>query len=241
VSPQPRLWIGGLLRGAGRRLRGRIQRDEVAQLKAALNRHAAAVTSSKSRDEARASIASLLETTYALAAAHGIARAEIEPKPLATGHTRRVLLHMSQLRSSVARVARDGRVRIVTQRFLGVRGMSMTRLRSFTRLIPAELVTYALPVTREQPPYEDAQRSAASSLAFPMRVPLASRKELAAWAVSATSEIVVERLLIPYLRRLAEKHMHHSKAALLSDVGSLAIPLGLRLLANAASRERSSF
>jgi hypothetical protein len=74
-----------------------------------------------------------------------------------------------------------------------------------------------------------------------MRVPLASRKELAAWAVSATSQLVVERVVIPYLRRLAEKHMHRSKAAVLGDLGSIAIPIGLRLLANAAARDRSSY
>jgi hypothetical protein len=213
-----------------------------------LHRHVVAVTTSKSRDEARASIESLLETTYALAATHGIAPAEVEPKPNPAGNTRRVLWHMSQLRSSVARVARDGRVRVVTQRFLGVRGMSMIRLRSFTRIIPADIAAYALPaVVRPQPAqrarlaYEEAPRSAAMTLAFPMRVPLASRKELAAWAVSATSQLVVERLLIPYLRRLAEKHMHRSKAAVLGDLGSLAIPIGLRLLANAAARDRSSY
>jgi hypothetical protein len=206
------------------------------------------VTTSKSRDEARASIEGLLETTYALAATHGIARAEFEPQPNPAGNTRSVLWHMSQLRSSVARVARDGRVRVVTQRFLGVRGMSMIRLRSFTRIIPADIAAYALPVAvrpqpvrSERPAYSEAPRSAATALAFPMRVPLASRKELAAWAVSATSQLVVERVVIPYLRRLAEKHMHRSKAAVLGDLGSIAIPIGLRLLANAAARDRSSY
>jgi hypothetical protein len=241
VSPQPRLWIGDLLRSATQRLRGRTQSEEAALLKAALQRHVSAVTTAKSREEALESLGSLLETTFALAAAQGISRAEIEPKPVPTGNTRRVLRHVSQLRSSVARVARDGSMRVVTQRFLGVRGTSIIRLRSFTRLIPANLAYVPAPAHQSLRTYESAPFSDSTALAFPMRVPLATRKELAAWAVSATSQLVVERLLIPYLRRLAEKHIANrsaaASAALFGELGSLVVPIGLRLLAMNASRE----
>lgn len=229
MSPQPRLWIGDLLRSATQRLRGRSQSEEAALLKSALQRHVSAVATAKSREEALASLGSLLETTFALAAAQGISRAEIEPKPVPTSNTRRVLRHVSQLRSNVVRVARDGSMRVVTQRFLGVRGTSITRLRSFTRLIPADLAY--VPVSAPGPhtfrTYEPAAASDSTALVFPMRVPLATRKELAAWAVSATSQLVVERLLIPYLRRLAEKHTARSSTSMLGELGSLAVPFGL--------------
>ncbi len=242
MSPQPRLWIGDLLRSATQRFRGRTQSEEVALLKAALQRHVSAVTTAKTRAEALASLGSLLETTFALAAAEGISRAEIEPKPVPTGNTRRVLRHVSQLRSSVARVARDGSMRVVTQRFLGVRGMSSIRLRSFTRLIPADLAYVPVPAPSSPRTYDAARWSDSTALVFPVRVPLATRKELAAWAVSATSHLVVERLLIPYLRRLAEKHLASrppaTVATLFAELGTLAVPIGLRLLAMNASRER---
>lgn len=237
MSPQPRLWIGDLLRSATQRLRGRSQSEEAALLKAALQHHVSAVTTAKSREEVLASLGSLLETTFALAAAQGISRAEIEPKPVPTSNTRRVLRHVSQLRSNVVRVARDGSVRVVTQRFLGVRGTSITRLRSFTRLIPADLTYVPEPAAHVFQTYEPPPASDSTALVFPMRVPLATRKEIAAWAVSATSQLVVERLLIPYLRRLAEKHMARSSASVLGDLGSLAVPIGLRLLMLNATRE----
>jgi hypothetical protein len=48
--------------------------------------------------------------------------------------------------------------------------------------------------------------------------------------------LIVERLLLPYLRRLAPQHATHSRGKLLWELGSLVVPLGLRLVANNSVR-----
>jgi hypothetical protein len=356
VSPQPRLWIGGILRSASERIRARANGEarEVVQLKAALQRNAAEVANPGSRDELLTSLGRVLETTFAIAATQGVSRIELEARLRPAVHARSVFGHVSQLRSSVVRVARDGSVRVttrlnsrlrareeaealrrrpepaspslaaatsvsargislqetvtvVTQRFLGARGSSVTHLRSFTRIVPvtsawtvdaislrwlrtgffpeppvqtnvaAKIDRVAAPAIRPrknatQPPITSRTSDPPSAkmptfvlrsrsvplqnsrwlrrpeqqatttprpqmgLVLPGRVQLATRAELAAWAVSATSRLIVERLLLPYLRRLAAQRATQSKGKLLWELGSIVVPLGLRLVANNSVR-----
>jgi hypothetical protein len=320
------------------------------QLKAALKRHAAEVASAGVRDELVRSLGRVLEATFAIAATQGVSRIELEARLQPTVRDRSVFGHVSQLRSSVVRVARDGSVRVttrlnshrrareqaqavrqrsepaaslaprglslqetatvVTQRFLGARarGNSVTHLRSFTRLVPLTsawtvdaislrwLRTGFFPMppvhrslgatldrvaTPAVPPGKKVTHSAASDrtpaaasvkiptfvlrsrlsplhssrwlrrpeqqvmttsgarttgLVVPGRVRLATRAELAAWAVSATSRLIVQRLLLPYLRRLAAQHASASGGKLLWDLGNIVVPLGLRLVTNSSVR-----
>lgn len=319
------------------------------QFKAALQRNAAEVASAGSRDDLLASLGRVLETTFAIAATQGVSRIELEARLRPAVHARSVFAHVSQLRSSVVRVARDGSVRVTTRlnsrmrgreqaralhprpgpasppltaatsvsargislqetvtvvahRFLGAPGSSVTHLRSFTRIVPVTSawtadaislrwlrtgffpvppVQTSIPATIDRvaapsapPPKKVTQPPAASrasapagakiptyvlrarptprhssrwlrrpeqqvtsshhptGLVLPGRVHVATRAELAAWAVSATSRLIVERLLLPYLRRLAAQHATQSRGKLLWELGSLAVPLGLRLVAN---------
>jgi hypothetical protein len=46
----------------------------------------------------------------------------------------------------------------------------------------------------------------------------------------------VQRLLLPYLRRLAAQHASASGGKLLWDLGNIVVPLGLRLVTNSSVR-----
>jgi hypothetical protein len=290
----------------------------------------------------------VLDTAFAIAATQGVSRIELEARLRPAARSYSVFGHVSQLRSSVARVARDGSLRVtarihsrrrrererepiqppltaaatliargnslqetvtvVTQRFLGARGSSVTHLRSFTRIVPvgsawtvdaiallrtglspampanvpvaasrgqvtpgpapqraavsspqtldrssaavsAKIPTFVLhprlsplhgarwlrrrerPVAPPSPPFH-------AGLTLPAAIQRATSGELAVWAVSATSRLIVERLLLPYLRRLAAQHVRASKGKLVWELGSLAVPLGLRLLASNPVRGR---
>jgi hypothetical protein len=328
---------------------------EVVQLKAALQRHASEVASAASKQELISALTHVVDTAFSVAATQGVSRLELESRLRPTAHSRSVFRHVSELRSSVARAARDGSVRVtshlyprrvlestrrarvhlpltspaiaagsaklqetvtvVTQRFLGSRSHNtqLTRVRSFTRVVPAAARDWTLdamelrwlrtpgapdsasvaaasssasappaatssapvsPATNRGGPAPSAAfsvrrasdiptvvlssskfRSArwlgrrpprvpagndrthrthptrrTTAITFPSRIELASRKELARWAVSATSQLIVERLVLPYLRRLAAQHMQAAAPGRFGQALQLALPLGLRWL-----------
>jgi hypothetical protein len=297
---------------------------EVVQLKAALQGHASDVASAASKDELVAALSRVVDTAFSVAQTQGVSRIELESRLRPPAHPRSVFRHVSELRSSMARAARDGSVRVtsrlyprwhavdptrsartdlpltspsiaarsarlqdtvtvVTQRFLGSRSMPLTRVRSFTRVMPAardwtldamELrwlrtpspavqaapsgINAATSVTRSveiptvvlsssdlrsarwlgrRPPRVPVGNVLATALTFPPRIRIASRKELARWAISATSEMIVERLVLPYLRRLAAQRMQAVAAGSFGQVLQIAVPLGYRWLVSDPFRD----
>jgi hypothetical protein len=296
---------------------------EVVQLKAALQRHASDVASAASKEELVAALSRVVDTAFSVAQTQGVSRIELESRLRPPTHARSVFRHVSELRSSMARAALDGSVRVtsrlyprwqavdptcsartdlpltspaiaarsaklhdtvtvVTQRFLGSRSMPLTRVRSFTRVVPAardwtldamELrwlrtpgpavqaapsgINAATSVTRSpeiptvvlsssdfrsarwlgrRPPRVPAGNVLTTALTFPPRIQIASRKELARWAVTATSEMIVERLVLPYLRRLAAQRMQAVAAGSFGQVLQIAVPFGYRWLLNESFR-----
>lgn len=289
---------------------------EVVQLKAALSRHAAEAAAASSKAELVAALGRVVETAVSIAATQGVSRAELEGRLRPTAHSRSVFRQVSELRSSVARAARDGSVRvtshlyprrrateaavrtrkerpldaklsplgaaaainparlhetvtIVTQRFLGPRSLPLTRVRSFTRVVPvarewtrdaidlrwlrtatfaatsgkersaaADIPTVVLSSSQHRsarwlgrrPPRVPAGNARTTAIVAPPRIELASSKELARWAVGAASALLVEHLVLPYLKKRAAQKI---EAAAQSSIGQLlrvAIPLGLRIL-----------
>jgi hypothetical protein len=283
---------------------------ELVQLKAALSRSAAEAAAATSKAELIAALGRVMENAVAIAATQGVSRAELEGRLRPTAHSRSVFRQVSELRSSVARAARDGSVRvtshlyprrraapaanrtrkeratelpqapiqavaaaalnsarlhetvtIVTQRFLGTRSMPLTRVRSFTRVVPvarawtrdaigrglraagqvppaaagsgkaAEIPTVVLSASKyrsakwvgQRPPRVPAGGAPTTAIVSPPRLELASRKELAQWAVTAASQLVVERLVLPYLRRVAAQRIEAAAAGGLGQLLRAAI------------------
>jgi hypothetical protein len=81
-----------------------------------------------------------------------------------------------------------------------------------------------------RPPRVPAGNVLTTAITFPPRVELASGKELARWAVSATSQLLVERFVLPYLRRVAMQRMQALAAGGVGQALQAAVPPSLRWL-----------